>query len=74
MTLSYILFVASALIWLVRRVCRRRGMLLPFFSVLLCCMGVLTALWHHASLLDCAGGVMLSLLAAVILPEGGADS
>lgn len=49
-------------------------MLLPFFSVLLCCMGVLTALWHHASLLDCAGGVMLSLLAAVILPEGGADS
>lgn len=71
MMLTYILFLAAALIWPLRRICRAGGALLPFFSVLLTSAGVLLGLLNGAELTELALSVMPVLLAALLMPEGG---
>ena len=71
MMLTYILFLAAALIWPLRGICRAGGALLPFFSVLLTSAGVLLGLLNGAELTELALCVMPVLLAALLIPEGG---
>ena len=74
MMLTYILFLAAALIWPLRRICRAGGALLPFFSVLLTSAGVLLGLLNGAELTELALSVMPVLLAALLIPEGGGEA
>ena len=73
MMLTYILFLAAALIWPLRRICRAGGVLLPFFSVLLTSAGVAAGLMNGLTLRELAFGPMAVLLAAVLVPEGGGE-
>lgn len=74
MMLTYILFLAAALIWPLRRICRAGGALLPFFSVLVTSAGVLLGLLNGAELTELALSVMPVLLAALLIPEGGGEA
>jgi len=73
MMLTYILFLAAALIWPLRRICRAGGVLLPFFSVLLTCAAIVAGLMSGLTLRELALGPMAVLLAAVLIPEGGSE-
>jgi len=74
MMLTYILFLAAALIWPLRRICRAGGALLPFFSVLLTSAGVLLGLPNGAEQTEMALCVMTVLLMALLIPEGGGEA
>ena len=74
MMLTYILFLAAALIWPLRRICRAGGALLPFFSVLLTSADVLLGLLNRAEQTEMALCVMTVLLMALLIPEGGGEA
>ena len=69
--LTCYLFVCSALAWPIRKICRAKGILLPFFSVLLCCVAVAAGLYDQWSLRRISAGVLLVIFAAFLLPERG---
>lgn len=74
MMLTYSLFLAAALIWPLRRICRAGGALLPFLSVLLTCMASAVGLLEGMTLQDLFLGPAAVLLAALLIPEGGNKS
>ena len=74
MSLSCYLFACSALMWPLRRICKAKGILLPFLSVLTCCAAVTAGLYDQWPLRQISAGVLIVMLCAFSMPGRGEKS
>ena len=67
--LSWIMFILAAVMLILGRLIRKRGMLFPFLCVLFCCAGACVGVLCRASLMTVGTGTTAVLLTALLVPE-----